>query len=165
MVGSRESVIPFFLKQRASGVLTITHPEMTRFWITLDQGVQFVLNSLERMRGGELFVPKIPSAKITDLATAIGPDCEQKIIGIRPGEKLHEMMISADDARLTRAFDDHYVIQPQFGWWAERARSVRGGGDVREDFVYSSELNDDWLSVEQIRELVRPFEEVATSTP
>ncbi|MGB0589271.1 MAG: UDP-N-acetylglucosamine 4,6-dehydratase (inverting) [Myxococcota bacterium] len=161
VVGSRGSVIPFFLKQRNTGVLTITHPDMTRFWITLEQGVRFVLNSLERMKGGEVFVPKIPSATITDLATAIGPDCEQKVIGIRPGEKLHEMMISADDARLTREFDDHYVIQPQFGWWAERTRNVADGGEVPEGFVYSSEVNTTWLTVEEIREIVRPFEEAS----
>jgi len=161
VVGSRGSVIPFFLKQRETGVLTITHPDMTRFWITLEQGVRFVLNSLERMKGGEVFVPKIPSSTITDLATAIGPDCEQKVIGIRPGEKLHEMMISADDARLTREFDDHYVIQPQFGWWAERTRNVTHGKEVPDGFVYSSEVNTTWLTVEDIRELVRPFEEAA----
>ena len=161
VAGSRGSVIPFFIKQRETGVLTITHPEMTRFWITLSEGVQFVLNSIERMRGGELFIPKIPSATITDLATAIGPDCEQKVIGIRPGEKLHEMMISADDARLTREFDDHYVIQPQFGWWAERTRNAKHGQPVDDNFVYSSERNDTWLSVEDIRTMVRPFEEAA----
>ena len=161
VVGSRGSVIPFFLKQRDSGVLTITHPEMTRFWITLSEGVNFVLNSLERMKGGELFIPKIPSAKITDLATAIGPNCEQQVIGIRPGEKLHEMMISADDARLTREFDDHYVIQPQFGWWAERTGNATDGRSVAENFVYSSEINETWLSVAQIRDMVRPFEEAA----
>ena len=163
VAGSRGSVIPFFIKQRETGVLTITHPGMTRFWITLDQGVRFVLNSLNRMKGGELFVPKIPSATISDLATAIGPDCEQKVIGIRPGEKLHEMMISADDARLTREFDDHYVIQPQFGWWAERTRNVQKGNSVPDDFVYSSERNDTWMTVEDILEMIRPFEEAAAS--
>lgn len=163
VVGSRGSVIPFFIKQRDSGVLTITHPEMTRFWITLSEGVRFVLNSLERMKGGELFIPKIPSAKITDLASAIGPNCEQKVIGIRPGEKLHEMMISADDSRLTIEYDDHYVIQPQFGWWAERVRNAAGGKPVDEGFVYSSEINETWLSVEQIQEMVRPFEEAAAT--
>lgn len=164
VMGSRGSVIPFFLRQRASGVLTITHAEMTRFWITLQQGVQFVLDSLERMKGGEIFVPKIPSSTITDLATAIGPDCEQKVVGIRPGEKLHEMMISADDARLTLDFDDHYVIQPQFRWWADRNRNVQAKM-VEEGFVYSSDLNDSWLSVDQLREMIRPFEEAASSSP
>jgi len=162
VMGSRGSVIPFFLKQRQTGELTITHPEMTRFWITLDQGVAFVLNSLERMHGGEIFVPRIPSAKITDLASAVGPDCEQKIIGIRPGEKLHELMISVDDARLTRQFDDHYVIQPQFDWWAGRSEAAMGGRPVPEGFEYSSDRNDSWLSASQLQEMIRPFEE-ATS--
>jgi UDP-N-acetylglucosamine 4,6-dehydratase len=164
VVGSRGSVIPFFIKQRETGVLTITHADMTRFWITLEQGVRFVLNSLERMKGGEVFIPKIPSATISDLATAIGPTCEQKVIGIRPGEKLHEMMISADDARLTREFDDHYVIQPQFGWWAERTRNVEHGKPVPDGFVYSSEVNDSWLTVDEMREMVRPFEEAVAGT-
>jgi len=165
VMGSRGSVIPFFLKQRDTGQLTITHPEMTRFWITLDQGVAFVLSSLERMHGGEIFVPRIPSAKITDLASAIGPDCEQQVIGIRPGEKLHELMISADDARLTRQFDDHYVIQPQFDWWESRSEDAMDGRPVPEGFVYSSDRNDTWFTVEQLRDMVRPFEEAASGKP
>jgi len=118
VVGSRGSVIPFFLKMRATGKVPITDERMTRFWITLDQGVEFVLRSLERMRGGEIFVPKIPSMRIMDLVKALAPECQTEIVGIRPGEKLHEVMVSVDDARQTLELDDHYVIQPQFPWWA-----------------------------------------------
>ena len=117
VVGSRGSVIPFFLKKKAEGVLPITHESMTRFWITLEQGVEFVLHCLQQMRGGELFVPKIPSMNIMDLAKAIAPEAKTEIIGIRPGEKLHEVMISLDDAMNTLEFESHYVIQPAHPWW------------------------------------------------
>lgn len=158
VVGSRGSVIPFFMKQRSTGRLPITHMAMTRFWITLEQGVDFVLRSLERMGGGELFVPKIPSAKIVDLARAIGPECELEDIGIRPGEKLHEMMISPDDARQTTEYDSFYVIAPSLPWWHPRAKGYQGGEPVDESFVYSSERNTHWLSVDEIRALIAPFE-------
>lgn len=161
VVGSRGSVIPFFMRQRESGRLPITHMDMTRFWITLEQGVDFVLRSLERMGGGELFVPKIPSAKIVDLARAIGPDCELEDIGIRPGEKLHEMMISPDDARQTTEYDSFYVIAPSLPWWHPRAKGYEGGQPVDEGFVYSSERNTHWLSVDEIRALIAPFERAA----
>ncbi|MCA9559605.1 MAG: polysaccharide biosynthesis protein, partial [Myxococcales bacterium] len=164
VVGSRGSVIPFFMKQRETGRLPITHMEMTRFWITLEQGVDFVLGCLERMGGGELFVPKIPSAKVVDLARAIGPDCALDDVGIRPGEKLHEMMISVDDARQTLEYDDFYVIAPTLPWWHPRAKGYEGGAPVPEGFVYSSERNTRWLSVEEIRALVAPFERAAGAT-
>lgn len=161
VVGSRGSVVPFFIKQRESGRLPITHMDMTRFWITLEQGVDFVLRSLERMGGGELFVPKIPSAKIVDLARAIGPDCALEDIGIRPGEKLHEMMISPDDARQTVEYDSFYVIAPSLPWWHPRTKGYEGGKPVDESFVYSSERNTEWLSVDAIRALIAPFERAA----
>ncbi|NLL52523.1 MAG: UDP-N-acetylglucosamine 4,6-dehydratase (inverting), partial [Peptococcaceae bacterium] len=113
VVGSRGSVVPFFIKCREKGKIPITDPRMTRFWITLEQGVNFVLKSFERMRGGELFVPKIPSMNIMDLAKAIAPECETEIIGIRPGEKIHEYMISEEDARNTIEYSDYFVIQPE----------------------------------------------------
>lgn len=160
VVGSRGSVIPLFVKLRETGRLPITHAEMTRFWITLDQGVQFVMDSLERMHGGELFVPKIPSMKMTDLARAIGPECELDIIGIRPGEKLHEVMISEDDARSTLEFDNHYVIQPEFGWWTRHHSKLVGGVQCPENFRYSSEINPHWLSVDELRTIIAPFENV-----
>jgi UDP-N-acetylglucosamine 4,6-dehydratase len=159
VVGSRGSVIPFFLRERATGRLPITHPDMTRFWITLDRGVSFVMESLGRMRGGELYVPKIPSMRILDLARAIGLECEYPVVGIRPGEKLHEMMISADDARLTYEHDDHYVIEPQFPWWGERhADGVARGRPVPEGFSYASDTNDQWLGIEALREMIAPLQ-------
>jgi UDP-N-acetylglucosamine 4,6-dehydratase len=154
VVGSRGSVIPFFLKQKENGILPITDPRMTRFWITLEQGVEFVLWCLEHMCGGELFVPKIPSMNILDLAKAIAPDCETKIVGIRPGEKLHELMITRDDSRQTLEFDTFYVIQPDFQFWDRRC-SWNGGDSVPEQFEYSSESNPWRLSIEEMRELIR----------
>lgn len=152
--GSRGSVVPFFKRMRETGVLPITDPQMTRFWITLDQGVRFVLDSLGGMAGGELYVPKIPSMKVTDLATAIAPECEQKIIGIRPGEKLHEVMITEDNARQVLEFDDHYVIQPEFEWWDTAAHIARGGKPVAEGFRYASNTNDWWLTIEELRAMI-----------
>lgn len=152
VVGSRGSVVPFFKKMRETGVLPVTDERMTRFWITLDQGVQFVIDSLGRMYGGELFIPKIPSMKVMDLAKAIGPECEIKIVGIRPGEKLHEAMITEDDARHTVEFDDYYVIQPEFNWWS--GKNVEGAKTLPEGFNYISNQNTDWLTVEQLRDLV-----------
>lgn len=151
VVGSRGSVIPFFNKMKETGVLPITDERMTRFWITLDQGVQFVLDSLERMNGGEIFVPKIPSMNIMDLAKAIGPECEFEVVGIRPGEKLHEVMITEDDARNTLEYEKYYVIQPDFPWW-ENQSDCRGK-QLPEGFRYSSETNTEWLKIEELREL------------
>ncbi|MEK4173667.1 UDP-N-acetylglucosamine 4,6-dehydratase (inverting) [Lysinibacillus sp. FSL L8-0312] len=152
VVGSRGSVVPFFKKIKEAGTLPITDDRMTRFWITLEQGVQFVLNNLERMYGGEIFVPKIPSMKVTDLAKAIAPECEIKIIGIRPGEKLHEAMIMEDDARHTIEFDDYYVIQPELAWWPQG--QLNGGKALPDGFAYTSDNNNEWLNIEQLRDLV-----------
>jgi len=152
VVGSRGSVVPFFKKIKSTGIVPITDDRMTRFWITLDQGVKFVLDSLERMHGGEIFVPKIPSMKVTDLAEAIAPECEIEIVGIRPGEKLHEAMITEDDARQTLEYDTYFVIQPEFPWWSEEYR--HGGEKLTDGFKYTSDLNDDWLSVEELKSLV-----------
>lgn len=154
VVGSRGSVIPLFLKQKETGVLPITDPRMTRFWITLEQGVSFVLDCLNRMVGGELFVPKIPSMNIMNLAKAICPECQTEIIGIRPGEKLHEVLISRDDVRRTLEFDDHYLIQPDFKFWSRRFES-NTGKPVAEDFEYNSGTNSWWLTVEELREMIK----------
>ena len=151
VVGSRGSVVPFFQARAASGELPITDERMTRFWITLPQGVEFVLSCLATMQGGELFVPKIPSVRITDLAYAIAPEATLKIIGIRPGEKLHEEMISADDARRTLDLGDRFVIQPEFGWW--RNNHV-GSSNLPEGFAYTSDTNDTWLDAEGVRALL-----------
>jgi UDP-N-acetylglucosamine 4,6-dehydratase len=153
VVGSRGSVIPFFLKQREAGVLPITDPRMTRFWITLEQGVHFVLDCLERMVGGELFVPKIPSMNIMDLAKAIAPECKTEIVGIRPGEKLHEVMVTRDDARRTLEYKEHYVVQPDFQFWGSRFKS-NGGSAPPEDFEYNSETNPWFLTIDEMREML-----------
>jgi UDP-N-acetylglucosamine 4,6-dehydratase len=151
VVGSRGSVIPFFQKMRRTGTLPITDPRMTRFWITLEQGVKFVLDCLERMIGGEIFVPKIPSMNILDLAKAIAPECEIKVVGIRPGEKLHEVMVPADDARHTLEYDDYYTIVPTFQDWDARAYMKQNGGKpCTNEFVYSSETNSHWLTVDEL---------------
>ena len=155
VLGSRGSVIPFFIKKKAEGVLPITHESMTRFWITLEQGVEFVLNCLQQMHGGELFVPKIPSMNIMDLAKAIAPEAKTEIIGIRPGEKIHEVMISSDDALNTLEFESHYVIQPAHPWWDNlKYIKIKGGKEVENDFVYSSDNNSDWLSVDRLKQYI-----------
>ena len=154
VIGSRGSVIPSFLKWQSSGILYITDARMTRFWITLEKGVQFVLQSLKMMQGGEIFVPKIPSMKIVDLAKAIAPECKIDIIGIRPGEKLHEAMITEDDARYTYEYEDYFIIEPAFHWW--RGNNNGRSNKVAEGFRYSSDLNTEWLAVEDLRRLICP---------
>ncbi len=151
VVGSRGSVIPLFKRQARDGRLTITDPAMTRFWITLDQAVQLVVDSLGRMDGGETFVPKIPSMRVSDIAQALAPDAEQQITGIRPGEKLHEVLITEDEARNAGGFEDHYAIYPQFPFW--RHEEYPRGDGLSDGFRYSSETNDDWLDAETIRRL------------
>ena len=153
VVGSRGSVIPFFLDRKASGVLPITHPDMTRFWITLEQGVSLVLGALEWMHGGEIFVPKIPSMKVIDLARAIAPDARLDNVGIRPGEKLHEVMIPGDESRNTYEYDTHYVIAPTLAEWGAFDFRSNGGRPVSDGFTYSSETNDHWLTLDELREM------------
>jgi UDP-N-acetylglucosamine 4,6-dehydratase len=154
VVGSRGSVTPFFLETRKTGVLPITDPRMTRFWITLEQGVNFVLECLERMVGGELFVPKLPSMNMMDLAKAIAPECKTEVIGIRPGEKLHEIMIPRDDARRTIEYEHYYVIQPDFPFWGRRFNE-NNGKPVEEDFEYNSSTNPWQLSIDEMREVIQ----------
>jgi UDP-N-acetylglucosamine 4,6-dehydratase/5-epimerase len=155
VVGSRGSVIPYFLAQRESGVLTITDKRMTRFLITLDRGVDVVIRGLEEMVGGELIVPKIPSVRVTDIARVVGPDCEHRVIGIRPGEKLHEVMVTEDDARVTVEFNDRFVITPTHSFWNPREYIANGSGAPCPDgFRYCSESNDVWLSDDEIEALV-----------
>ena len=156
VVGSRGSVVPFFQKLISEGAksLPITHKDMTRFWITLQQGVDFVLKDFERMQGGELFVPRIPSIRITDLATSMAPDLKQEIIGIRPGEKLHEIMCPADDSHLTLGFDDHYVIMPTIQFVSKADFGVNNIGEtgtpVEQGFEYQSGSNPHFLSKKEI---------------
>ena len=152
VVGSRGSVIPFFLKKKSEGVLPVTDKRMTRFLITLEQGVNFVINSLERMQGGELFVPKIPSINIMDLVKAIAPEARIEFVGIRPGEKLHEMMISSDDAINTLEYNDYFVVQPAQPWWDNvKYVEIMGGTAVAEDFVYSSDSNSEWVTPHRLQ--------------
>jgi UDP-N-acetylglucosamine 4,6-dehydratase len=157
VVGSRGSVIPFFLKMRKTGVLPITDPRMTRFWITLEQGVSFVLHCIEKMVGGEMFVPKIPSMNIMDLARAVAPECRTEIVGIRPGEKLHELMITREDARRTIELEEFYIVQPDFRFWRRRCNWV-GGNSVPEGFEYNSGTNPRFLTLDEMKELVKIIE-------
>jgi UDP-N-acetylglucosamine 4,6-dehydratase len=150
VVGSRGSVIPLFREQRASGKITVTDPRMTRFWLTLQQGVRFVIGCIEKMHGGEVFVPKIPSMNIMDLCTAIAPECTVDNIGIRSGEKLHEVLLSEDEARSTIELKDMFVIEPMHPWWGGDKWT---GGRPPEGFRYASDNNTEWLSVEQLKDL------------
>ncbi|MBN1453376.1 MAG: UDP-N-acetylglucosamine 4,6-dehydratase (inverting) [Anaerolineales bacterium] len=159
VVGSRGSVVPLFLKQRANGKVTITDDRMTRFWLSLEQGVHFVIDCIEQMEGGEVFVPKIPSTTIVDLAKAIAPEAEIEIIGIRPGEKLHEVLISEDEARTTVEMERMYVVQPAealwFGYqWQSKGKLLTDG------YRYSSDNNTEWLDVQGIKQFIAPFEEL-----
>jgi len=156
VMGSRGSVIPFFMKKRKEGILPITDARMTRFNISLEEGVEMVLNAIENAWGGEIFVPKIPSYKITDVATAIGPECEQKIVGIRPGEKIHEEMITEADSYTTVDLGKYYAILPQVPMWSlDKYKEEFGAKPVEPGFKYNSGTNDAWLTVEEIRTLIK----------
>ncbi len=152
VVGSRGSVIPMFLEQRKTGKITITDPRMTRFWITLEQGARFVVRCIEQMRGGEVFVPKIPSMKLIDMAEAVAPGCEVECIGIRPGEKLHEVLLSEDEARNAVETDDMYVVQPNHSWW--QRENWKHGRPLPEGFRYTSDGNAQWLTADELFELL-----------
>jgi UDP-N-acetylglucosamine 4,6-dehydratase len=156
VAGSRGSVIPLFLELRARGVLPITDPRMTRFWITLEQGTRFALDSLHRMRGGEVFVPKIPSMNVMELARAIAPECRTEVVGIRPGEKLHEVLITEDDARNTVEYERHFAILPSFrGWGSQEAPADDGGRPCAESFEYRSDKNTQWLAGDDLRRMLK----------
>jgi len=152
VVGSRGSVIPIFLEQRKRGKVTVTDPRMTRFWITLEQGARFVVDCIERMHGGEIFVPKIPSMKLVEMAEALAPGCEVEYVGIRPGEKLHEVLISEDEARNTLELPDMYVIQPAHSWWSKE--NWQDARPLADGFRYASDSNPMWLTIEDLHELV-----------
>jgi UDP-N-acetylglucosamine 4,6-dehydratase/5-epimerase len=156
VVGSRGSVIPFFLNKRKTGTLPITDARMTRFWITLQQGVDFVIDCAQTMRGGELYVPKIPSMNIMDLAAAIAPECKTEVVGIRPGEKLHEVMVPEDDARLTVELADRFVIQPAFNWF-EHAHYA-DAKKCPDGFRYGSDNNTKWLTRPELVEMIARLE-------
>jgi UDP-N-acetylglucosamine 4,6-dehydratase len=154
--GSRGSVVPFFKKLAAekADAIPITDPRMTRFWITMEQGVHFVLSSLKLMEGGEIFVPKIPSMKIIDMAEALAPGTPLKMVGIRPGEKLHEILITIDDARNTLELDDRYVISPAFHFWSNSPYEAKGSRPVSDEFFYSSDTNTEWIDIEMFKSIL-----------
>jgi len=159
VVGSRGSVVPLFKAQAATGVLTITDERMTRFWITLDEAVRFVLSTLDTAGGGEVFVPKIPSMRVTDIAAALAPDAERRVIGIRPGEKLHELLVTEDESRHSYELPDRYVVLPEYASWP--LREVEGGTRMAEGFRYASDTNESWLGVDELAEMAAGVKAVA----
>jgi UDP-N-acetylglucosamine 4,6-dehydratase/5-epimerase len=152
---SRGGVVPVFREQRKSGVLTITDKRMTRFCITLDQGVDFVISCTEEMQGGEVFVPKIPSMNVMDLAHAIAPDCRTEFTGIRPGEKLHEVLVSVDESHTALELENSFVIEPQFPWWERK--TPNSGKPLADGFSYTSNNNTEWLSVPALQEMLGDY--------
>jgi UDP-N-acetylglucosamine 4,6-dehydratase len=156
VIGSRGSVVPVFqdLVKKGAKSIPITDDRMTRFWITLDQGVAFVLSSMQIMRGGEIFVPKIPSMKVSDLAECLAPGVPHKIVGIRPGEKLHEVMITEDDSRSTVELEDRYVIEPVFTFWSRRSFAEDGAAKVSEGFRFASDINTQWLDGAALKKMI-----------
>jgi UDP-N-acetylglucosamine 4,6-dehydratase len=157
VVGSRGSVVPVFLKQKESGRVTLTDDRMTRFWLSLDQGVHFVIECIEEMHGGEVFVPKIPSMKMVDLAKAIAPNARIEVIGIRPGEKLHEVLISEDEARTTIELADKFIVQPAEEMWFGQEWNDKGK-KMAEGFRYASNTNPEWLNIAEIQKIVEQVE-------
>ncbi|HNT60370.1 MAG TPA: UDP-N-acetylglucosamine 4,6-dehydratase (inverting) [Candidatus Bilamarchaeaceae archaeon] len=153
VIGSNGSVIPLFKEQAKKGEITVTDEKMTRFWITLDGGVDLVLKALSIMKGGETFIPRIPSVKITDLADVVAPDAKRKIVGIRPGEKLHEILVTSEEARHTKQVDGVYVIEPEHKYWDPSSHN--GGKNLPKDFSYSSDNNDWWLKKEELKKLLQ----------
>lgn len=160
VAGSRGSVIPFFEKIIENGKkeLPITDFRMTRFWITLEEGVELVFKALEESRGGETYISKIPSFKITDLAKAMLPECRLNEIGVREGEKLHEVMITKDDSRTTYEYDKHYIVYPCFDWWSSKRHFTDGGKSIKEGFEYNSGTNSKWLSIVDLKKRIEALE-------
>ncbi len=156
VLGSRGSVVPLFRKLVAEGAksIPITDEKMTRFWITLEQGVDFVINSFPRMDGGEIFVPKIPSMRVTDMAEALAPGLPHNVVGIRPGEKIHEVMITEDDARNTLEYPNYYLITPAFRFWSAKTPGTKGGKPVADDFRYASNTNTQWLDAASLKDFL-----------
>ncbi len=155
VMGSRGSVIPFFMSLAETGVLPITDARMTRFMITLEQGVELVWHAFDDMEGGEIYVKKIPSMSITDIARAVAPDAQHKIIGVRPGEKIHEQMIGLEDAPHTYEYAQHYKILPAIHGWSSDASRIRDGRKMAEDFIYTSDNNSDWMEVATLADWIQ----------
>jgi FlaA1/EpsC-like NDP-sugar epimerase len=156
VIGSRGSVIPLFLEQKKKGVLTITDDKMTRFWITLDQGVKFVIDCVNKMNGGEIFVPKIPSMKLLEIAEAIAPDAKKNIIGIRPGEKIHEILLTEDESRHSREFPDSFIIEPDTAF--REINEVKRGKKLPDGFRYTSGDNTIWLTKDKLMQIIEEIE-------
>ena len=154
VMGSRGSIIPFFIKLKETGELPITDPNMTRFMISLEEGVELVWHAFDDMQGGEIYVKKIPSMAITDIAKAVSKNAKHKIIGVRPGEKIHEQMIGLEDAPHTYEYNDHYKILPAIYNWSSDPRRHKGGVKVNENFTYSSDQNDEWMSIEELKQWI-----------
>ena len=153
VLGSRGGIVELFKQQRQHGVVTITDKRMTRFWITLEQGIEFVVKCVEIMQGGEIFIPKLPSMKVVDLAKAICPQCKIKLIGIRPGEKINECLLTDDEARHALEFKDLFVVEPEFSWWVRE--KLKNGSPLPEGFRYSSDKNKDWITIEKMCNMVK----------
>lgn len=153
VIGSRGSVIPLFIQQKKTGTLTITDEKMTRFWIKLDEGVRFVLDCINRMKGGEIFIPKIKSMKITDLADAIAPGTKRKVVGIRPGEKIHETLLTEDEAKHSKEFKDSFVIEPEHPFWD--TNNLKEGKNLPEGFRYTSENNNKWYTTGELKKIIK----------
>jgi len=152
VVGSRGSVIPVFQRQKKKGKITITDENMTRFWITQEQSVRFIISCIEEMKGGEIFVPKIPSMKIIDLAEVIAPECKSEVIGIRPGEKIHEILLTEEEVHHTKEFDNYFVVEPEHHFWEKK--NYKGGKSLPFDFIYSSGNNDHWLTKAELNKML-----------
>jgi UDP-N-acetylglucosamine 4,6-dehydratase len=160
VMGSRGSVIPFFKKQASTGILPITDTRMTRFMITLEHGVELVWTAFEDMNGGEIYVKKIPSMKVTDIATAVSPSAQQTVIGIRPGEKIHEQMIGFEDALQTYEYPEHFKILPSIHNWAKDPKRIGDGKQVSSDFSYTSDNNKEWMSIETLKNWISDQENI-----
>lgn len=163
VVGSRGSVIPVLIEQRKRGRITLTDSRMTRFWLTLEHGVRFVISAIEQMHGGEIFIPKIPSMRLIDLAEAVAPGCMVEYIGIRPGEKLHEVLLSEDEARTAVEVEEMFVIKPSHPWW-QKGNWVNAC-QLPPDFRYASDTNEQWLTQDQLQELIEPESAMSARVP
>ena len=146
-------MIPLFIEQRKTGTITITEERMTRFWISIEQGVKFVINCIDKMKGGEIFIPKSNSMKIMELAEAIAPGAKKKVVGIRPGEKIHEILLTEDEAKHSRGFDDSFIIEPEYPFWDKN--HLKEGKILPDGFKYTSENNDKWLTQNELMKIIK----------
>jgi UDP-N-acetylglucosamine 4,6-dehydratase len=160
VIGSRGSVVPLFLEQKQNDKVTITDERMTRFWLTLEQAVEVVLKAFAYMQGGEIFVPKISSMKIVDLAKAVAPNCAIEMIGMRPGEKLHEILITTEDGRYTVEYDGLYIIFPQLSWW--QTQNYKNAKKLAEGFNYTSNNNGEWLKINELKKMVKEYSGISS---